>query len=400
MRIRSLIVFLIFFISTGILWFLCPAVAKIPAMDGHLSCQGQNSETPGSSINPSATPEQSQGGPEPLFNYFTLKENESDFDLSMHILEINPANPKIITRPVSAHETLFGYATLSDMNAKWKSLATVNGGFSHPNGLLGGLYAINGELITTATGKYPALFMRAGKAFIEDVETAVWLEGQTESSIKLESLYYNQFPKGDGLYVFTPAYGSQNRIESSHLNAVVSKGEVRGLLLRNGSYEIPQDGFLVSAIGDYAKIRLKEAVKPGMQLKISYEVHVKRGKIESYDWAYECGSWILRDGQVVVPDADTWVGTLRIRTPRTAVGIKQDGTLVFVVVDGRQKDFSDGLSGEELAQKLLVLGIKDAVFLDGGASSEMIVEGKIVNSPAAGRERLLASGFVILQLVE
>jgi exopolysaccharide biosynthesis protein len=65
------------------------------------------------------------------------------------------------------------------------------------------------------------------------------------------------------------------------------------------------------------------------------------------------------------------------------------------VVDGRQKDLSDGLTLNELGQELLKLGVKDAVNLDGGASSEMIIDGKIVNSPSAGRERMLPSGFII-----
>ena len=56
---------------------------------------------------------------------------------------------------------------------------------------------------------------------------------------------------------------------------------------------------------------------------------------------------------------------------------------------------SDGLTGRELAERLQKMDVKDAVFLDGGASSELIIDGEIINSPSAGRERMLASAFII-----
>lgn len=351
--------------------------------------------------------------PEPLYHYFNIKENETNFDLSMHVLEIDPSNPSAMVRPVTSHKTLFGYALLSGMNEEWNAEASINGGFSHPDGLLGGLYSTGGELLVPATGQYPVLFMKDGKAFLDDATTKIWIEEaknsdetglkagldekQASGTILPQNFYYNKFPEGAGLYIFTPSYGSQNRIGKPHLNAVISDGEVQGIMMKNSTCEIPEDGFLISAVGDSPEKKLKEAVRPGMKLRIQYEIETSNGKTSDYDWAYECGSWILRGGKVVVPDYDGWVGTLTIRTPRTAVGIKDDGTLVFVVADGRQKGLSDGLSGEELAIRLSELGIRDAAFLDGGASSEMIIQNRIVNSPSAGRERMMASCFVVLK---
>ena len=116
---------------------------------------------------------------------------------------------------------------------------------------------------------------------------------------------------------------------------------------------------------------------------------------ESFESAYELGSWIVRDKKLVIGASDPWVGTMESRAPRTAVGILADGLLAFFVVDGRQEGLSNGLTGRELGEKLLALGFTDAALLDGGASSEMIVEGAIVNSPSAGRERKIPVAFVI-----
>lgn len=385
-RLKSKWLVLLLLILSITVMVICPDADNKKPADGHSVSDGENKDSAPETGTPSPLPDPQ----EPLYNYYTVVKKEPGFDLSMHVLEIDPANSRVEVRPVSSHATLFGYEFLSVMSEKWEARAAVNGGFSHPDGLLGGMYYIDGKLYLPATGLYPVLFRKGEEFFLEDVETRIWIDG----SVKLDSFYYNKYPRIEGLYVFTPSYGSQNRIRQRHLNAVVSNGEVRGLVMSSESFEIPEDGFLISAIGEYAQNRVKK-VEPGMKLELFHETVAGTKTIYGFDWAYECGSWILKDGEIVVPDADNWVGTLRIRTPRTAVGIKKDGKLIFVVADGRQKGLSDGLTGHELAKELLELNVRDAAFLDGGASSEIIIEGKIVNSPSAGRERALAAAFII-----
>ena len=89
------------------------------------------------------------------------------------------------------------------------------------------------------------------------------------------------------------------------------------------------------------------------------------------------------------------------RHPRTAVGIK-GGQVVMVTVDGRQKGFSDGMNLYELAEYMLGQGIENALNLDGGGSTAMIVRrqgdisSKLVNSPSDGRERAVANSIQII----
>jgi exopolysaccharide biosynthesis protein len=91
------------------------------------------------------------------------------------------------------------------------------------------------------------------------------------------------------------------------------------------------------------------------------------------------------------------VGVMTNRDPRTAVGIKEDGTVILFVVDGRQPGFSAGFTGKELAEYLIGCGVRDAAMLDGGASTEMLVEGRLVSRPShKGEERPLAGGILIL----
>lgn len=88
------------------------------------------------------------------------------------------------------------------------------------------------------------------------------------------------------------------------------------------------------------------------------------------------------------------------RHPRTAFGIRPDGSLVFVVADGRSPQAA-GLSMAELRQVMLWLGCRDAINLDGGGSSTMVFLGRIVNHPCDNHqfdeagERPVANAWVI-----
>lgn len=69
--------------------------------------------------------------------------------------------------------------------------------------------------------------------------------------------------------------------------------------------------------------------------------------------------------------------------PRTAAGISEDGDLLLLVIDGRQRA-SRGVSFTELAGILKSLGAVDALNLDGGGSSTLVVNGELLNRPAGG----------------
>jgi hypothetical protein len=91
--------------------------------------------------------------------------------------------------------------------------------------------------------------------------------------------------------------------------------------------------------------------------------------------------------------------------PRTAIGTNKNGRwLYIVVVDGRQPFYSEGATFRELAEILKDLGAFNAMALDGGGSSTMVIEGTdgrpvVLNSPIdsyiPGRERPVANHFGI-----
>jgi hypothetical protein len=102
---------------------------------------------------------------------------------------------------------------------------------------------------------------------------------------------------------------------------------------------------------------------------------------------------VLRQGEVLKTDDKLH--------PRTGAGISADGKqLYFLVIDGRQPDYSLGASTAEVGQWLQALGAADGINLDGGGTTTMVLRGEngepqILNRPIhagiPGRERVAAS---------
>jgi exopolysaccharide biosynthesis protein len=100
---------------------------------------------------------------------------------------------------------------------------------------------------------------------------------------------------------------------------------------------------------------------------------------------------VIVNGKPLITSGDGGWG----RGPRTAVGQKADGTVIFIVIDGRQPH-SVGATLREVQDLLLEEGCVNAGFLDGGASSEMVYNGQLITKPSSRwGERRLPSAFLI-----
>ncbi|NQT62119.1 MAG: phosphodiester glycosidase family protein [Candidatus Marinimicrobia bacterium] len=104
-------------------------------------------------------------------------------------------------------------------------------------------------------------------------------------------------------------------------------------------------------------------------------------------WPYRdilgAGPILMRDGEVFIPvNEEVFFGTSIPEVhPRTAAGVTPEGDLILLIVDGRQL-ISRGVDLPELANIMLELGCEDAINLDGGGSSALVVNGMLLNRPA------------------
>jgi uncharacterized protein YigE (DUF2233 family) len=118
---------------------------------------------------------------------------------------------------------------------------------------------------------------------------------------------------------------------------------------------------------------------------------------EGVIYAVGGGPRLVKDGKVNVTSVeeqfkpDVAFG----RAPRTAVGVTDDGKLLLIAVTGRQAYHSIGVTLEELAHIALELGAKDAMNLDGGGSSTIVVRDYVMNTPSDGTERKVADAILV-----
>lgn len=167
----------------------------------------------------------------------------------------------------------------------------------------------------------------------------------------------------------------------------MSTGKPSGLLVMNGEEWTPVNGDGFFAI-----------LKDGSAM-IGTQADYVTYKDQIWDGISAFGHVLIKDGEVVAGKVANYVNT---RASRTAIGIKADGSVVMMVLDGRQEPFSAGGSIEEIAQIMLDAGCVEAVNLDGGGSSTYLSkpEGsdtiKLVNRPSDGYARSVAASLVAI----
>ena len=106
----------------------------------------------------------------------------------------------------------------------------------------------------------------------------------------------------------------------------------------------------------------------------------------------------VRKGLISNVSQDTDFGG--IRHPRTALGYTEEGDVVFIVVDGRRPEYSNGASLTDLALLMLEYGVTEAINLDGGGSSTLaLAENETVeikNSPCDVFERPVYDSIALI----
>lgn len=151
-----------------------------------------------------------------------------------------------------------------------------------------------------------------------------------------------------------------------------------------------------------------EPVRDALVLYTDGRVEIVDETTTSAQELLEDGAWnVLSFGPAVVVDAavpdgiedveiDTNIGNHSIQgqQPRTAVGARENGDLVLMVVDGRAEGYSRGATLPELGQLLLDEGCVTGYNLDGGGSSTMLFDGELVNRPRGGTEERATSDIL------
>lgn len=310
---------------------------------------------------------------------------------SAHFLEADPK--KIRFEFVLGDDRLLGKEKTSDMAERLSAAAAVNGGFFTVNGAYKG--EPDGFYFRKGTVLSEPVHQRAAFGICEEkggsVPVIFWPQWSARFQVRNATIRLsgtNRERESGEVILYTPEFGDRTLTHSRGVELIVSKGIVVRVETSKGSAKIPPDGavFSLDALGPILELA---GVSPGD--KVIFEDSLENHRASPWKHHRGCsytsaGPALIRRGKPLKDyKAESWGFSPRFaakRHPRTAVGVKKDGTLVFVIVDGRQPDVSVGMSLPELTQLLQSRGAVEAYNLDGGGSTTMVVDGEIVNSPS------------------
>jgi hypothetical protein len=326
----------------------------------------------------------------------------------------------------------------SQLGAASGALAAVNGGYftMDPNagapGDPAGAAVQDGKILSEPVGERPSLVIgartgtsvqrlgwkgtvtapgRAGQLTLDGLNRVPGLirncggAGDTPTSLPLHDVTCTD---ADEIVAFTPEFGPATPSGPGVEVVLDAHGGVTRMNTSRGT-AVPAGGMTLQAIGTDVK-KLSDLAATASRLKVDMDLVNENGKALKIGATTDVvnGGPVLvqnsienvtaaRDGMVRARDSNSfYYGWVHKRNPRTIAGVDAQGRTLLVTADGRQTT-SLGLSIKEAADVAQSLGMVDALNLDGGGSTAMVVDGQVVNSPSdAAGERAVGDALTLL----
>ena len=299
--------------------------------------------------------------------------------------------------------------TVSSMVARHNALAGVNAGFFAISGTYRGdnvgALVSNGIVLSEPTNNRAAIgLVRQGET-TEMIFGHLRFEGtlQTARGLQHPVQGINRARSQDELIIYTPEFHRTTLTTPDGLEVEVRRGVVSRHLDRSGSNQIPTDGYIISVTGkarEWAAKNLRVGARVNFRTRF---IPAESGTAAKWERAFSIvagGPQLIRGGRREITSEFEGIRQAFVsdRHPRTAVAKLRDGRMMLAVIDGRQAGYSVGVSLTEFADLLLEFGAIEAINLDGGGSTAMVVEGKLVNQPSdATGERAVSDAMLIFE---
>lgn len=342
-------------------------------------------------------------------SYITTQSRQLGYSLSL--TGAGDAYPILM-----AVDTIYGGLTMEQMihyaESQGKNvLAAVNTDFfSMKTGVPMGIVVENGVYKSSPESNTALAFKEDGSIiFSESPEVTVTLSNQggnaeTDNIGKTVALtHFNKYRTDTGgLYLFSSAFSTVSTRTTTPgwfvvfriLDGAPSVSGTMSLVVEDvlmSDVEIPiEDGTLVlSAAESTGLVESCDAFAVGDAVELT--TTCTEDALTDVQWATGGGDILIQNGAMT--DQEDWDKAITANNPRTAFGVKADGTLVSYLADGRQPGRATGMTLKSLAEEMLAQGCVTAVNLDGGGSSVISVRlpglstSAIVNNPSDGSSR-------------
>lgn len=311
------------------------------------------------------------------------------------IVRVNPAQARLAS--VLSNGKVLDAEHVIDIARRHNALVAVNGGFfNRVNGEPTGLLKVDGELVSDSSLPRGVVIVHSppgGPTRLQFDRLAAKMSlsfGEEDESRTIPIDGVDTTRERGRLMMYTPGYHADTDTAPTGTEWVVSGDplRVREIRVGFGRTPIPAGGVVLS----YGGTRLPADL---MALTVGTEIRLAttwRSAFGVPDEELELsrhiinGAGLLRRGGTALTDwsdeglhGDSFTHT---RHPRTLIGQDEAGHIWLVAVDGRQPDYSIGMTFEELQRLSDRLGLVDALNLDGGGSTTMVVQAQMVNRPS------------------
>jgi exopolysaccharide biosynthesis protein len=345
----------------------------------------------------------------------TIRRNTPDAPLQIFITRVDPKaggeklNWKL--KLATGGDSVFKFAPVSEMAVNNKAVVGINGGYFAFGGAALGAVKIDDEWIRLPLKNRTAVgFDEKGGVIIDSLEAkpaGIMIAGITggvyiyRSSASVSNL--NGFAPENGSSVLTPRFGSSYKLRADEtawqIEGNLQKDGKILSLIETGVAPIPVNGWLWIMRGEERRV-LTRSLTIG-----DFFVGIYSDSLPDY-WR-KCptilgaGPRLLKNGEIFTTEKEEeFRPDVLARGPRTAFGVDKDGHWIFLVCDGREKEYSAGLSIPELALEMKNAGAVDALCMDGGGSSTLVVNNEVINRPSDGAERKVPNAILVVPVEE
>jgi uncharacterized protein YigE (DUF2233 family) len=329
--------------------------------------------------------------------------------IAVSLLKLDPAKVRITT--ALSNEEVLDTEAVVDIATRRGAIAAVNGGFFNINGEPLGLLKIAGELVSDSAAFKGALVLRdapSGHQLLTFDQVAAKMtltfaaEGRTWS-VPIDGVDTTR--ERGRLMLYTPAYHTDSDTAPKGTEWVLDGHPLRVMAMRPGVGRsgIPRHGAVLSFGGTTLSPALA-ALTNDVEVTMTTTWRSIRGlPSDTFDTADDIvgGVGLLRRDGVVVDNwkveglaTDSFTGA---RHPRTMIGLDRQGQVWLAAVDGRVPNYSLGMTFSDLERLSDRLQLTDALNLDGGGSTTMVVKGQVVNRPSdPGGARPVGDALIVL----
>ena len=306
----------------------------------------------------------------------------------------------------------------NDWGPRYDMVAAVNGDLFLSGGAARGMRVSNGwysSQINTDADMYGMFGWTSDRnvimsGFPNAVQTMSVTFNNTTATLAIDGI--NRAPASTELCLFNPTVGLTTGTDNTVSEVLVQlttpnlinqsgiNGYIKGIYTNSGSTTMPFDCIVLSAKGAKATSMIANAaVGEKVTIKTTISSYLTDGTTGvGNNWRNTIAGIngarkVLENSNII--DYSSTSTLMSDRHPRTAVAYN-DNYVFFVVCDGRNPGVSIGMTGVELATFCKnTLGATNALSLDGGGSSTMVVNGNVKNIPSDGSPRAVADALVM-----